>query len=214
MRNAKGHDDWYEFKRASLVENCSFPAEEWQPARYPGESDSIPNLVVSNHGRVSQADFRSVYRGTPTRDGYYVVHRAGKNLFVHRVVAATFLGQPQTLTMHVNHRDFDPGNNHVQNLEYVTPSQNMIHSWERRARGSRGKAVQARLIAGGCPEWLHFVSLRAAAAHTNVNTQRISDICRGRECDAPWEFKFAVEEPLDDEEWRPVVLQGARRPSR
>jgi len=222
MRKAGGNGVWYEFKRATLDAQSSFPAEIWQPARYPGEPEIIPNLMVSNHGRISQAKpgFGNISRGTHLRNGYYAVRRAGNFMLVHRVVAATFLGQPDAPDIQVNHKDSDRGNNHAQNLEYVTASQNSKHSWHSRSEDARkhklgGQAVHACLTvsSSSAGPWLHFESIMAAARHTGVASGRISRICKGLGCSASWHFRYAEAELIPGEEWRPLVLEGVRRSS-
>ena len=48
---------------------------------------------------------------------------------VHRLVASAFIPNPDGLPV-VNHKDGNPLNNHVDNLEWVTQSQNMKHAWD------------------------------------------------------------------------------------
>lgn len=50
-----------------------------------------------------------------------------KTLYVHRLVATSFIG-PCPLGMVVNHKDFDRSNNRPDNLEYVTQHGNVHHS--------------------------------------------------------------------------------------
>ncbi len=47
---------------------------------------------------------------------------------LHRLVAETRLPNPDNKEQ-VNHKDGDRVNNHPDNLEWVTPSENMLHAW-------------------------------------------------------------------------------------
>jgi hypothetical protein len=46
---------------------------------------------------------------------------------VHRLIALAFIGEGSP-GWFVNHRDGNPRNNHISNLEYVTPRENSIHA--------------------------------------------------------------------------------------
>lgn len=216
---AGGHGMWYEFKLAAEENNLSWSSsdEVWMVAKYPCEPKAVPNLLVSNHGRVSPArqSTTGTSRGCRLSSGYYTVKRNGRSLFVHRLVAGTFLDEPHSSDMQVNHRDLDRGNNHVENLEFVTCSQNMQHSYSLRARCSRGgKAVQART--GGCEgPWQDFKSIKSASSVTGISERSISRACASAPFNfAEWEFRFAAQESLPGEEWRTVVFNGARAPKR
>jgi hypothetical protein len=92
---------------------------------------------VSNCGRVRRiAGGHGTRAGrlaklTTRRDGYQVVNlsRNGKRktFTVHRLVAAAFLDNCDGVSF-VNHKDFDRANNHISNLEYVTPCGNIHHA--------------------------------------------------------------------------------------
>lgn len=107
---------------------------------------------ASTRGRIRSAR-RLVMRGSfkyfcksvlkkpqPHNQGYLFVHLyAGtvrQKLFVHRVVAMTFLENPDALPL-VNHKDRNRKNNRLENLEWITPSGNMKH-WrdDERARNA------------------------------------------------------------------------------
>lgn len=113
-------------------------SEEWRPVAIS------PRYLVSNLGRV-RGPKGWVLRGNPLRDGYllvkvYTQDGRSKTCLIHRLVAAAFLGVPPD-NCEVNHKDGDTANNRLCNLEYVTPSENMRHSYQvlnrRGARGSR-----------------------------------------------------------------------------
>ncbi|WAX12619.1 DNA endonuclease [Enterococcus phage EC99P1] len=54
------------------------------------------------------------------------------NVRIHRAVAETFLSRPEGCDV-VNHKDGDKKNNDVSNLEWVSQSDNVLHSIEHRS---------------------------------------------------------------------------------
>lgn len=67
----------------------------------------------------------------------------GKNInfSVHRIVANAFIPNPNGYT-EVNHKDYNRSNNCVDNLEWVSSSQNKYHAFlKEENKKSRGKAV-------------------------------------------------------------------------
>ena len=211
----------YEFKNGDAADVELLPDEVWRDAVHAGDEGTISNLWVSNFGRVRSATrvgTQMVSYGHRTVRGYFTIKKSDRSYKVHRLVAGTFLGHPASPSMQVNHKDMNRGNNHVQNLEYVTQSQNMRHALTQLREQWRNvggcKPVQAR-VAGLDGAWIPFESIRAAAAYTGIRPASVSAACKGevRGCNPPaWEFRFLVEEPLPGEEWRPVVLEGARVP--
>ena len=218
IRKTAGNGIWYEFKFAVADEQPDYKGEIWQPSQYPGRDGVIKDLLASSHGRVwSKTPAENTLKtfGTRLNTGYYAVTKGGRCLLVHRLVAATFLGQPEFPNLLVNHKDLDRENNSLQNLEYVTPAQNTRHaaSLQRAGQGAKatsGKAVCARLKESK-GAGLSFCSIAAAAAHTGIDRQKISRICNGDASTESWEFTFAGQKVLPGEEWRPMILEGVRR---
>lgn len=101
---------------------------------------------VSNYGRIKslKRDVYDIYgnrlRSTTERikklkkdhDGYLKttlsVNGVNKTFFVHRLVAINFIGCPNDDTTEINHKDTNRTNNHVNNLEWATHLDNILHS--------------------------------------------------------------------------------------
>lgn len=62
-------------------------------------------------------------------DGYYVVNIKKKQFYIHRLVAETFIPKPINKNQ-VNHIDCNKRNNCVENLEWVTAKENMLHAYK------------------------------------------------------------------------------------
>lgn len=91
-------------------------AEQWRPvAGFPYE--------VSDLGRVRNARNGRVLRPGRCKSGHYTVALGGRSQYVHRLVAAAFLGVCPA-GLEVRHRDDDGANNAIENLVYGTRSQN------------------------------------------------------------------------------------------
>lgn len=70
------------------------------------------------------------------QDGYpYVFLNTGKRVkkMVHRLVAELFLYRPSDKHQ-VNHKNGDRADNRLENLEWVTHQENVIHGWKVNKR--------------------------------------------------------------------------------
>ena len=129
-----------------------------KPSNTPEEWRPIPGFEgvyeASDHGRIRSLDRSVMKNGRPHRlqgrvlapittskYGYLRVSLGRENLkFVHRLVAEAFIGDGTGLD--VDHRDGDPGNNHVSNLRYLTHAENMRAQRERKPRCKRGHSFE------------------------------------------------------------------------
>ncbi|CAK0850600.1 unnamed protein product [Prorocentrum cordatum] len=169
-------------------------------------------LMVSSFGRVQHRS-GNIGVGTLTASGYRVTTVAGRIRRVHRLVAEAFLGPPPTpWHSQINHKDGVKSNNHVANLEYATPSQNVLHSYSTNLDRKTGGWMLARPILGrfvGTNVWTQYPSMVEAARHLDLSSSCISRCCRNLlKQTRGYEFKYALADVLENapgEEWRQAV---------
>ena len=95
----------------------------------------LSHCTINEYGRVwnlrTNKEQRHVTNGKKDNPHKKVKFRigGGKHLrdYVHRLVAENFIGPCPEDGMIVNHKDGDPFNNHVSNLEWATVSENNKH---------------------------------------------------------------------------------------
>lgn len=156
--------------------------EEWR------EIQGYPNYLVSNHGRVYSKNVNRVMKTTRTRkvDGYEVVFLCKENkvkgFLMHRLVYQAFVGEIPD-GMQINHIDENKLNNHVENLEVVTPRQNNMYgsAHKRRWETIRSKypewSVQLRKPCRNETTGESYVSISEAARAIGCKPHCISYAC-------------------------------------
>lgn len=80
---------------------------------------------VSNFGRIRHGE--RILAGSYHSDGYTFMTINGKQIPLHRFVANAFIPNPEHFP-EVNHKDGNKMNNSVENLEWVTRSENQLHA--------------------------------------------------------------------------------------
>ena len=90
-----------------------------------------PNYEASSEGDIRNRLNGHVLKPNKHRNGYHTIQLRyqGHRMFIHRIVALTFLGAPPTPKHQVNHKDGNKTNNHISNLEWATVSENILHAF-------------------------------------------------------------------------------------
>ena len=131
---------------------------------------SIPDLLgysVSNKGRIKKDSTGQIM--VLSKNGGYCRITVTKH--VHRLVAEAFLDKPNQDKSWVDHIDGNRSNNNVENLRWVTPSENCLaFGYESRIR-NRMKKVKATNLDG---ETIIFESRQAVANHFGCSDSEVS----------------------------------------
>lgn len=152
---------------------------EFRPYRRTGYKVSACGKVLGLRGRV--------LRPAATGSGHLGVDlqlvSGPKTVKVHSMVAEVWIGKRPKGQV-VNHKDGIKAHNHVSNLEYVTPSANVVHAFDNDLRAigeDRSDVVMTNKLA-------YKIAKRLQAGHRNceiaqefnVSRFNVTDIKLGR----------------------------------
>lgn len=173
--------------------------------------EEVMKPAVSSLGRYRD---RNGITKTPRaqKDGYVSVRVNNKTYSLHRLIAFAFLGPPPTPQHTIDHKDMITGNNHVDNLEWVTRQEQIKRSYaknkDRRSHAfKQSKPVKGRKV--GSEEWIGYESTNAAARILGLKAGSISDCARGKRRKTTGGYEFTWDEPKEPdsllgEEWKRV----------
>lgn len=99
------------------------PAKHYRPI---GEIEYITNLFVNRRGELFSSKTSKMKRIKVTVSQNYCKFAFNRKMYLlHRIVACTFLpNNNREIKTQIDHLNGDKLNNHIFNLEWVTPSQN------------------------------------------------------------------------------------------
>jgi hypothetical protein len=139
--------------------------EEWASIH------GYPSYEISNYGRVFNVQYQRFLKPRFDSDGYARVTLRNSNRSsdkkIHRLVASEFLpDRPEAVQ--VNHDDGDKGYNYVENLEWMTPTENQNHAF-RTGLNKSGRKRAVRIVeTGEVFDSLTFCALAINASPGNI----------------------------------------------
>lgn len=114
--------------------------------------NDFPNYQISNFGRVKSIPRPKTKGGLlkqrKDNGGYLKVfltkNNKGKLVSVHRLVAINFIDNPNNLP-EVNHKDGNKENNFVDNLEWMTKQDNILHRFRVLKQEPKRKYIEEKI---------------------------------------------------------------------
>ena len=155
---------------------------------------------IDDRGRLRKGKVLSQFRNG--NKGYVGVQMNSKNVKTHRAVCIAFHGYKDS-SWQVNHKNGIKADNRVENLEWCTNQQNVIHAFRELGRkscgGHKGKTgylhhaslmVVAERISDGLVR--SFGSSAEAARELGIGTGSVPRCCNGEyKSSKGWKFRYA-----------------------
>lgn len=111
------------------------------PKRGGNVKEIISGYYISEQGVVISTRYNKGHgikelKQRLSNSGYLYVSIKGKNYYIHRLLAEAYIPNPEH-KREVNHKDLNKLNNDLDNLEWVTSSENVIHAKKNCKRKSK-----------------------------------------------------------------------------
>ena len=135
------------------------------------------DVYVSNEGRI-KINNRIMIGGHFNKNNYSVIHINKNRYYRHLLIANAFIKNDNPQKTMVNHIDNNKHNCNINNLEWVTPSENIIHSF---LINDNRFTVKVNQLNKDTLELINsFHSIRSASISTNISLQNISHCLNNR----------------------------------
>lgn len=108
------------------------------------KKNKIEDYIITKNGEIINKHNNHKVKPQKNAKGYLRVSIGGKRLFVHRLVAETYIPNPCNKSQ-VNHKDGNKENNCIDNLEWVTNQENRNHAVENNLQICGSKCSWAKL---------------------------------------------------------------------
>ena len=148
----------------------------WKKFIYEGKET---DYSVSTEGEVRKDTTNYILSQSSQQDYKFVgllIDGQQKRMRVHRMVAMTFIDNPDNKP-YVNHINGNRSDNNVENLEWVTPSENTRHAVETGLMNSGRKRAVIQYSLNG-EQMATFESASEAARQTGGSQSKITMCCK------------------------------------
>ena len=158
----------------------------------------ITDYSVSTEGEVKKDTTNYIFSLSIQQDYKFVsilINGQSNRMRVHRLVAMAFIPNPENKP-YVNHINGDKGDNNVENLEWVTPSENTIHAVKTGLMSNGRKRPVIHYNLNG-EKMATFESASEAARQTGGSQSKITLCCR-RQRESANDYQWRYYDDLQD----------------
>lgn len=160
---------WQTIKATEYLEN-----ELWKQIYIENNKDT-KQYFVSNLGRFKNSQGIIMTNYKINDNGYIRVYIYNKTHLLHRLIALTFIDNPNNKTQ-VNHKDGNKTNNCVSNLEWVCNQQNQIHKYNIGLGNNFTRKIAQYDLNGNLIK--EHISITLASKEVNTSKSNISGVLR------------------------------------
>lgn len=183
-----------EFSPELLTLRVEAPVESYE---FPGFY-LIPyysNYLISKNGRlIKKSESREIVASL-AQTRYYTFRMTNdlnrtSNQLRHRIIAMAFIPYPDNYQdLDINHKDGKPGNDSIENLEWVTRSENITHAYRMGLRNDNIPVTVREVNTGRV---FVFISCAAAGRFLDITETTVSNRCKtnGYKSYGGFQFRF------------------------
>ena len=136
----------------------------------------FPDYCATSDGKIWSIRHKRFLRTFVSGRGRIYVHirekkKTHKIIGVHRLVAMAFIPNPLGKKT-VNHKDFDPKNNKLDNLEWMTIGENMQWDYDNGRREAQRENARRQVIRGFDYLQIHSIRSRLSKGDTVMDLAR------------------------------------------
>lgn len=147
--------------------------------------DGFENYTISTDGKVYSKRNNIFLKPCIDKDGYLMVLLSNngkrKKISIHRLVALNFMPNPENKPQ-VNHINGIKSDNRLENLEWVTASENIVHAWtiglSDKCKKTLSTIHNRSLI--NMENNIFYGSIKEAAEKENINYSTLKAMLNGQ----------------------------------
>jgi hypothetical protein len=167
--SSSSYNFFWSYETNKIIDN-----EEWKEIKFK-ELISDKTYFVSNLGRFKNSFGTIMDNYKVNENGYIRVYIYNKTFTLHRLVALTFLDNPENKEQ-INHKDGNKLNNCVANLEFVTNKENQIHKFQNGLGNNFTRKIKQFDLNDSFIK--EYASISLASKDVNISKSCISGVLR------------------------------------